>query len=125
MTSVMIRLAATTDVPAIMDIIQQAKHLLAADGIPQWQGAYPTKDDVTRDIDRQYTYLLIANHAIVGTATLFQAADPNYATIYDGAWQPGTSDHYATIHRIAIAPGHAGATWVTSFSAILPVRRTA
>lgn len=108
MTSVMIRPATATDAPTIMAIIQQAKQLLAADGIPQWQGAYPTQADIDRDIDRGYTYLLLADHEPVGTATLFQEPDPNYATIYNGEWQPQSSDHYATIHRIAIAPGHSG-----------------
>jgi RimJ/RimL family protein N-acetyltransferase len=102
-----IRQANNEDLNAINELITSGKKILAAENIPQWQGNYPDLSILQRDIDKGFTYVLIFDEQIVGTATLFQEVDPNYAIIYDGAWLP-SNNHYATIHRITVNPAFKG-----------------
>ncbi|GBG95868.1 GNAT family acetyltransferase [Ligilactobacillus salitolerans] len=107
MASIYIRKAQASELEQVFALISQGKKLLAQDQIPQWQGEYPQKADIQQDIDKGETYLLILDAEIVGTATLFQANDPNYEQIYQGQWQP-SDKKYATIHRITVAPQYHG-----------------
>lgn len=102
-----IRQATKQDLNSINNLIKSGKQLLANEDIPQWQGDYPNISDLQRDIDKGFTYVLIFDEQVVGTATLFQEVDPNYAIIYDGAWLP-SNNHYATIHRITVNPDFEG-----------------
>ncbi|MFB9770367.1 GNAT family N-acetyltransferase [Lactiplantibacillus modestisalitolerans] len=104
-----VRQATSADLPAIMAIIDQAKQALAAEKIPQWQGAYPQASDLQADIDAHEAWLLIVDQKIAGTATLKTVPDPNYAQIYQGSWVPTPASGYTSIHRIAIAGGYHGA----------------
>lgn len=107
MAMVYLRKATLADLDQIDHLIQDAKKLLAADGIPQWQTGYPQKKDILADLEQEMTYLLIVGRQILGTATLMTMPEPNYKNIYQGGWQ--TSDqHYATIHRIAIKSDQTG-----------------
>ncbi|WP_281165495.1 GNAT family N-acetyltransferase [Liquorilactobacillus sicerae] len=105
--AIYIRQAKKEDLNTIYSLIQSGKKVLAQEGIPQWQGNYPQKEDILQDINQEYGYLLIKNGQIVGTATLFQRSDPNYQQIYAGNWQ-GNLGQYATIHRITINPTVSG-----------------
>lgn len=102
-----LRKATLSDLDQIFRLIQGAKRQLAVDKIPQWQGLYPQKEDLMIDLERGMTYLLISNQQILGTATLMTTPEPNYQSIYQGAWHP-SDQHYATIHRIAIQSDQAG-----------------
>ncbi|MFC6182296.1 GNAT family N-acetyltransferase [Lactiplantibacillus daowaiensis] len=103
-----VRAATDADLPAMQAIIAQGKHLLAVDGIPQWQGAYPLAADIQADIDAHRAWLLIVDGQVAGTAALLTTPDPNYANIYQGSWADTNDDRYASIHRIAIAGGYHG-----------------
>lgn len=81
-----IRQATSADLPAMMAIIEQGKHALAADQIPQWQDGYPLAADIQADIDARIAWVLIVDDQIAGTAALLTTPDPNYAIIYDGSW---------------------------------------
>ncbi|AEJ23875.1 GNAT family N-acetyltransferase [Weissella koreensis] len=107
MAMIYLRKATLADLDQIDYLIKDAKKLLAADGIPQWQGDYPQKTDILADLEQGMTYLLIVDQQILGTATLMTIPEPNYQNIYHGGWR--TSDqHYATIHRIAIKSDQTG-----------------
>ncbi|KRL05392.1 GNAT family N-acetyltransferase [Liquorilactobacillus oeni] len=110
MPTIFIKQAHLRDVPAIVKLIGLGKKLLAADGIPQWQGNYPDPAIVKTDVQKGYTYLLLVDNQIAGAATLFQEEDPNYYKIYQGTWQknPSSNKNYATIHRITINPQYHG-----------------
>lgn len=107
MSSTYIRHAQISDLPEIMNIIDQAKAMLKADGSPQWQGGYPDAPTLKNDIMAQQCWLLIVGGKVAGTATLIVANDPNYHEITNGQWENNT-DPYATIHRIAISGDFAG-----------------
>lgn len=103
-----VRQATTTDLPAMMAIIEQGRQALSADQIPQWQGPYPTTSDIQQDIDANRAWLLIVDGKIAGTAALLTTADPNYQQIYQGNWAGAADASYTSIHRIAIASGYHG-----------------
>lgn len=72
-----IRQATSADLPAMMAIIEQGKHALAADQIPQWQDGYPLAADIQADIDARIAWVLIVDDQIAGTAALLTTPDPN------------------------------------------------
>lgn len=107
MSSIYIKKAQNSDLTEIMNIIDQAKAMLKADGSPQWQGGYPDIATLKNDIMAQQCWVLMVDQKVAGTATLIVADDPNYHEIFNGDWENKT-DPYATIHRIAINPNYSG-----------------
>ena len=107
MSLIYIRRATNDDLPDIMNIIDEAKALLKADGSVQWQGGYPNAEILTEDIAAMNCWVLIVDQKIAGTATLIVGNEPSYKEIIGGAWKNNT-DPYATIHRIAIGKAFAG-----------------
>ena len=109
-TPLVFRRAQPGDLTAIMDLISQARDLLRASDIPQWQGVHPTRADVMTDISRGWEYVLANDTTIAASAALWQAPDPNYETIYEGQWARGpvTATEYATIHRTCVSPAFRG-----------------
>lgn len=89
------------DLAKIMMIIRQAQEYLRLAGIDQWQNGYPNKETIWRDIERGNSYVLTEDDQVVGTTVLEFDGDPNYDTIYEGAWI--TTGPYGAIHRIAVA----------------------
>lgn len=106
MAAIYIREAVETDLPRIMEIINQAKALLKADGSPQWQNGKPNEDVLTEDINQKHCWVLMVGNEIAGTATLLDTDDPNYAQI-DGDWITNGVP-YTTIHRIALSADFRG-----------------
>lgn len=93
--------ATKTDYEKIMALIEQAKTFLNQQGSPQWQNGYgPTKEQILEDIEKEESYLLVANNQIVGTAALVSGIDPVYTAII-GDWKK-TETAYVSIHRVAI-----------------------
>ncbi|KRM05940.1 MAG: GNAT family N-acetyltransferase [Liquorilactobacillus ghanensis] len=103
MATTFIRPATLTDLPAMMEIIEEARQLLAADNIPQWQDGYPNETSIEQDIENEIAYVLINDRQIAGVAALQTWPDPDYNQIYSGTWRQPDDRHYATIHRIAVA----------------------
>ncbi|MHA8110407.1 GNAT family N-acetyltransferase [Lactobacillaceae bacterium Melli_B4] len=99
MPDIYVRQGTNADLPAIMNIIQEAKELLKADGNPQWSGEYPEEATLRNDIEAQTNFVLVVDDQVAGTATLITTPEPSYQEI-DGAWQSDAP--YSTIHRIAI-----------------------
>ena len=107
MSLIYIRKATINDLPDIMNIINEAKALLKADGSVQWQGGYPNEEILTKDIAAMQCFVLIVDQKVAGTATLIVGNEPSYDEIIGGSWN-NTTDPYATIHRIAIGKAFAG-----------------
>ncbi|MCI1914875.1 MAG: GNAT family N-acetyltransferase [Bifidobacteriaceae bacterium] len=110
----LLRRATLDDLSAMMSIINSAKSLLKADGIPQWQNGSPNEAIIGDDIARGWAYVLDLDGEIVASSTLWQEDDPNYAKIYDGSWRSPRSGEatstrgYATIHRSCVSSAFHG-----------------
>ncbi len=96
----MIRRTEEKDVPAVMEVIEDARANLKARGIPQWQNGYPNADSIRQDIKDGASWLMEENGKIVGTCCIRLERDPCYAYIENGEWL--NDEDYAVIHRIAV-----------------------
>ncbi|NLW78592.1 MAG: GNAT family N-acetyltransferase [Ruminococcaceae bacterium] len=94
------RRASGADLPAMLDIIAQARSFLGSQGHDQWQDGYPQPHILTADIEAGNAWLLTADGRVVATAALIFADEPDYASIRDGQW--GSTGRYAALHRVAL-----------------------
>lgn len=101
MPQISIRRATSKDLDTIMQIVDEAKALLRADGSPQWQDGHPDRQMFTEDIQKKINWVLTVGDQVAGTATLQLTPEESYRAI-DGHWQR-PDDDYATIHRLAIS----------------------
>lgn len=91
------------DLPAITQIITDAKAHLKEQGINQWQKSYPAESDLAKDIKFGINYVLVIDGKIAATAALHQGLDVDYLNIHDGEWVKGVHNRYSAIHRIAMS----------------------
>ncbi|WP_057769389.1 GNAT family N-acetyltransferase [Lactobacillus selangorensis] len=103
MAAIYVRQATLADLPAIMELIQDAKDHLKSQDVDQWQNGYPDEAAFHDDIEHGFNYVLISDGKIAGTATLFPSPDPYYGQIDHGAWAGDPDEKYVVIHRIAIS----------------------
>ncbi|USS84580.1 GNAT family N-acetyltransferase [Fructilactobacillus ixorae] len=108
MTCIYVRKATEKDLPAISDIINAGRGFLKEQGINQWQGAYPTNDDIKRDIDNGIAYVIDVNGDVAGSATLHLGIDPDYLKMEEGEWKNGSEAHYSAIHRVSVSHNYRG-----------------
>ena len=113
--SVNIRKTARNDIPALMDIFDEARGTIAALGIDQWQDGYPNFSVIEEDVKKEYSHCaeLISDDGtspVRATFALVADGDPCYDEIFDGKWltDAGTSAlgadiRYLAIHRVAIS----------------------
>ena len=88
------------DIPAVLEIYQDARSYLKEHGIPQWQGDYPNEIDIREDIEKGGSYIAADQGAVVGTCFISLQADHNYDYIENGHW---LNDHcYGVLHRTAV-----------------------
>lgn len=99
-----IRQSKAADLDALMSLFAEARGTIAALGIDQWQGGYPSEAVIARDIQKGQSYCIEADGQICATFALIDDGEPTYDCIYDGAWLMGDGKgHYLAIHRVAIA----------------------
>ena len=102
-----IRPTTEADVDAVMAMYAHSRSLMRADGnTVQWEG-YPTRDNLLGDIGREVSYLVLDVATAVGTFALVPGIEPTYGYIDHGRWIDAATP-YATLHRMAKAPGRAG-----------------
>ena len=112
--SVNIRKTARNDIPALMDIFDEARRTIAALGIDQWQDGYPNFSVIEEDVKKEYSHcaelISESGSAVCATFALVADGDPCYDEIFDGKWltDAGTSAlgadiRYLAIHRVAIS----------------------
>jgi len=99
------RKAATGDIPAVWEILQQSIKRRKQDGSAQWQDGYPNLETVKTDVEKGQNYILIQNGKIIVTAAVIFNFEPTYEEI-DGAWL--TSGDFMVVHRVGIADEAAG-----------------
>ncbi|MBQ9153706.1 MAG: GNAT family N-acetyltransferase [Solobacterium sp.] len=95
-----IRRSEEKDIPAVMEVIEDAREALRLAGIPQWQNGYPNADSIRNDIQNGYAWLMEEDGNIIGTCAIIAGRDPNYTLIEDGEWL--NDEDYAVVHRIAV-----------------------
>lgn len=96
-----IRLAVSNDVPALMEIICDAKSLLKESGSPQWNvDPYPNEETIINDINQKQLFVISHFEKIIGMIVLAIGIDESYNEI-DGSWLTNSSN-YLVIHRIAL-----------------------
>ena len=94
------RLAVEADIPAVMEIVKQARNALRRAKVDQWQGEYPTEDVFRGDIERGELYVLVYEDMIAGLFTLSSVPEPCYDLLTDGKWHFG--EPYCVLHRNAL-----------------------
>ena len=102
-----IRKATYDDIPALMQLFEEAKSIMRASGnMNQWGSGYPSVDVVRHDIERGVCYVVSSGEsgAIEATMAFIPGPDPTYSYIEGGEWL--NENPYHVIHRIAVAaPG--------------------
>ncbi len=95
-----VRRSKEADIDTIMEIYENAKRIMIADGNPtQWNSSYPSRKLIEGDIKKQQSYVLVEQDEIVGTFAFIIGEEPTYQYIEDGEWIFDTE--YGTIHRLA------------------------
>lgn len=104
-TCLEMRHAECDDMPAIMDIIGQARRRLAGWGIDQWQDGYPDEASIVKDLENGDGRVFMAEGRIAAYAALVLGDDPAYGRI-DGEWPDSLP--YIVVHRVAVHDGFVG-----------------
>lgn len=95
-----VRTAQKTDINTIMEIYENAKQIMIADGNPtQWNSSYPSRELIEEDVKKQQSYVLVEQGEVVGVFAFIIGEEPTYQYIEDGEWILDTK--YGTIHRLA------------------------
>lgn len=95
------RPADLSDVDRICEIIRQAKEQMRRLGSRQWQDGYPARQDIIRDIEREYAYVLCEKKTIVAYGAVIFEGEPAYEHITEGDWL--NDGLYVVVHRLAVA----------------------
>lgn len=97
-----VRKTKETDIDTVMEIYENAKKIMIADGNPtQWSSSYPSRTLIEEDIKKQQSYVLTEQREVVGVFAFIIGKEPTYQYIEDGEWILDTE--YGTIHRLASA----------------------
>ena len=95
------RPAEPEDLPAIMDIVSDARESLRHFGVDQWQGEYPSESLLRSDIEQHQCYVILHGDEIAAMFVFTTDPEPDYDGITDGKWSEGLS--YCVMHRSAVA----------------------
>ena len=98
-----IRLANTTDLPAIIDLMKRVIPVMQASGNEQWDNGYPNKAVFKDDINERNLFVLVLDNTILGTVTIDAMFPPEYNSI---SWK--TSPNTYTFHRMMVDPEYQG-----------------
>lgn len=91
-----------------MEIINQAKAYLKAQGIDQWQTGYPDAACIMRDIQNGKGYFMLSDeHEIIAYLCIDFDGESAYEGL-NGKWLSGAEEPYVVVHRLAIAENARG-----------------
>lgn len=100
-----LRAAALSEVELAMDIINQAKAHLRAQGIDQWQTGYPGRDCLERDVRTGKGYFLEEDGIPLGYLCVDFDGEPAYDHL-NGTW--AREEPYVVVHRLALSDAARG-----------------
>ena len=96
-----IRKAEFTDLPRIMEICDEARSIMRADGnASQWTGGYPSEEVIQHDIDNANGYVISCGGSLDGYFAFIPGIEKTYLEIEGGRWLEDALP-YCTIHRLA------------------------
>ena len=98
------RKASFNDLPAIMEIIRQAKLYMSENNLDQWKDGYPDEQVIEDDVKKYRSYVLLQNGTLAGTAAVFFDEEKTYRQIFEGKWL--TLGDYAVVHRVAMSSAY-------------------
>ena len=96
--------ATDADLPRVMALIDEGRDALKEDGVDQWQGVDPTKENLSAAIDAG-TCTFFKEDGIVGMAVLREDEEPTYGRIC-GQWL--TEGNYLTVHQFVVSKERKG-----------------
>jgi GNAT superfamily N-acetyltransferase len=103
--NVIIRLAKSSDLYHLMELVRRAVPLMRAAGNLQWDDAYPNEDIFARDIDLEELWVAEpAPGIIAGVAAITTDQSPEYVGVGWNIHEPAI-----VIHRLAVDPEYRGA----------------
>ena len=95
------RRATQADLPAMVEIVQQAQAFMRSQKVDQWQAGYPTQADLERDIQQGNSYVIEEEGQILGLEAVVFAPEALYDAMTEGEWLT-KGEPYAVIHRGAV-----------------------
>lgn len=99
-----IRPATTSDIPAILPVLDAARRIMRESGNPnQWAAGYPSEAVIRKDIDRDGGFVIEDQGRIVAYFAFLPSPEPTYDVIEGGQWLDNPLP-YHVIHRIASLP---------------------
>ncbi len=98
----LVRKTTTEDLGRVLKIIEYARAYFKEAGIPQWQGEYPSREIIERDIAAGESYVCEIDSRVCAFCAIVGGAEPDYARIYEGEWK--NSNEYISLHRVAVSP---------------------
>ena len=99
--SVTCRPAEESDLPAILQIVEDAQKSLKKHRVDQWQDGYPNEEIIRADIARGECFAVLHGEEHAAFFVLSARPEDSYASITDGKW---TADMpYCVLHRCAVA----------------------
>ncbi len=98
----LIRNTTARDMDRVLEIIASARAYFKAAGIPQWQGEYPSREIIERDIAAGESYVCEHDGNVCAFCAIVGGAEPDYERIYEGEWK--NQDEYISLHRVAVTP---------------------
>lgn len=99
------RIANSSDIPLIWEILQKAIIRRKLDGSDQWQDGYPNPEVIKDDIEKGVGFVLTEEDVIIGYSAVLINDEPAYAKI-EGKWL--SNEDFVVLHRVAIADQHLG-----------------
>lgn len=96
-----IRKTVRDDIDGILSIIEETRRYFRHEGIDQWQGEYPSRDVIERDISADESYVCEIDGRVCGFCAIVGGVDPSYVKIYEGEWKNGRE--YLALHRVAVS----------------------
>ncbi len=94
------RPAEISDMPALLNMVDEAKMRFKERGIDQWQKGDPSEEGIRQNILDGELFVLDEGAAAVGMIEIMEGPDPNYAAI-DGKWL--NNEAYCAFHRICVS----------------------
>ncbi len=99
----LIRLATKTDIPQILQLINEVVPALTAEGNFQWDTGYPNAEIFENDITLNELWVADAEGDIAGVAAITTDQEPEYAM---ANWN--VNETAVVVHRLAIIPRYRG-----------------
>lgn len=97
-----IQKAQLTDIPAIMQVIDDARNMMRQNGnLTQWINGYPDQETILNDIKNNAAFVCVDTNEIICYFSFLKGnnPEPTYDVIDNGKWL--NNKPYGVIHRLA------------------------